>query len=366
MTKANNLTFTVPRYQYLDDQAVLTQDLPDWAKSFDNILEAYKGMLYSRYFDEKAINLQRTGLLRTYPPAIGQEAIGVGIASAMREGDILCGYYRDQALQLQRGMKPEEILRYWGGHEDGNNYQNPAFKNDLPICVPIGTQCVQAVGAAFAQQYKKTNAVTVCVIGDGGTSQGDFYEALNAAALWKLPVIFIINNNGWAISIAREKQTASESLAQKAIAAGMEGVIVDGNDIIAMKEITEKAMEKARRGDGPTLIEAETFRLCDHTTADDATRYIPPEDSAKAKTQEPFIRTKQFLMDTFDWSEDKDLALKNSIKQSVQNAAERYLAIPKEPIGESWLHLFEKLPAALQEQRSAWIAREKKLRGSHD
>jgi len=366
MAKINDYNFTVSSHQCLDEHANVIGELPSWASSLDNLLKAYRSMLYSRMFDDKAIKLQRTGLLRTYPPAIGQEAVGVGVGLAMHAADVFCSYYRDQSIQLLRGIHPEEILRYWGGFEDGNNYQNPSRKYDLPVCVPIGTQCLHAVGVAYALKYKESNSVVVCSIGDGGTSQGDFYEAINAAAVWKLPLIFVVNNNRWAISIPTEKQTAAQTIAQKAIAAGMEGVVVDGNDVMAVKAITDAAVEKARSGDGPTLIEAQTFRLCDHTTADDATRYIPKNDRLEAEKKEPLIRLKKYLTKYHHWTEKQDKHLKAEIKDQVQQAADNYLDIVNEPIGVTWDHLFENLPVDLTEQKQAWITRQQNKRGNHD
>ena len=360
MAKIQEYPFSIVYHQYLNESSCLSDDAPLWAKEFEPIHGIYKAMLFARHFDEKAIRLQRTGLLRTFPPGIGQEAVGVGIAKAMQTHDIFCGYYRDQSTQLERGILPEEIFRYWGGYEDGNAYKNPDRKNDLPVCVPIGTQSLHAVGVAFAQHYKKTNAVTVTTIGDGGTSQGDFYEALNAAGHFKLPLVFIINNNQWAISIPRSAQTASETLAQKAIAAGIEGIMVDGNDPIAMQEITHRALEKARAGFGPTLIEAQTYRLCDHTTADDATRYAPSDERKMAEKKEPIARFKKYLVNQFDWNEEKDAALQQEITQSIQSAADRYLAMPKEYVGATWDHLYEILPVQYYDQKNDWIARENK------
>lgn len=366
MSKINSYSFSIAKYQFLNEFGQLSDDAPDWASDFDQVLTAYRGMLFSRAFDEKAINLQRTGLLRTYPPAIGQEAVGVGLGLAMSEHDIMCSYYRDHPTHLLRGITPEEVFRFWGGYEDGNVFQHPSRKNDLPICVPIGTQSLHAVGVAYAQQMKYTDVVTVTTIGDGGTSQGDYYEALNAAGHWNLPLVFIVNNNQWAISIPRKAQTATETLAQKAIAAGIEGVIVDGNDVVAMQTIAQQAIDKARKGLGPTLIEAQTYRLCDHTTADDATRYMPANERKDAEMFEPIKRLKIYLQNQFDWNEPKDQSLIKEIKQQIQAATDRYLQLKPEPIGIAWENLYQDLPIQYQDQKQAWIKREKKLKQGVD
>ena len=347
-------TFTIPSYQYLNDKCEIIHPIPAWLQQSSILEQSLYGIYLSRALDQKAINMQRTGQMGTYPAATGQEAIGVGIALAMRPDDIMCGYYRDQTTQLLRGIKVEEILRYWGGYEDGNNYQDPNRKHDMPICVPIATQSLHAVGIAYAQQYRNTGKVVVTTIGDGGTSQGDFYEALNAAALWKLPLVFIINNNQWAISISRGSQTAAETLAQKALAAGMEGVIVDGNDVFAMAEITKQAIEKARNGGGPTLIEAQTFRLCDHTTVDDASRYIPQSEIEEAKTKEPLLRLTQYAKNYHQWSDEKLQALQQQAEKNINQSLEKYFKLPAENHNTTWQHLYETLPIQFYEQSLEW------------
>ena len=228
-------------------------------------------MVLTRAFDLKAVSLQRTGRLGTYAVSLGQEAVSVGVASAMRQEDVLLPSYRDNGTLLWRGVKMEEILLYWGGDERGNLSSGPA--HDFPFCVPVGSQAPHAAGVAYAFKFRKEPRVAVCLLGDGATSKGDVYEAMNFAGVQKLPLVFVVNNNQWAISVPLKLQTACETLAQKAIAAGFAGEQVDGNDVIAVRDAAEQAIAAARNGQGPRLIEALTYRLGDHTTADDAARY---------------------------------------------------------------------------------------------
>ncbi len=342
--------FEIPYTQLLDEQGKLSGELPAFAHSTDTLKALYSTMVRTRLFDKKAIALQRTGKMGTYAPINGQEAISTAIGHAMRPDDVLIPYYRDYAAQFQRGVSMAEILAYWGGDERGNHYESQA--SDLPICVPIASQCLHAAGVAFAFKHRKQPRVAVVCIGEGGTSEGDFYEAMNVSGVWKLPVVFVVNNNQWAISVSISKQTAVKTIAQKAIAAGFEGIQVDGNDLLGTRQVIGEAIEKARRGDGPTLVEALTFRLCDHTTADDATRYQPREDVQRATLQEPIRRFKQFLEDEQIWSESDEAALQKASSQEVQHAVDTYLNQPTQSIGSAFDYHFETLPDYLIEQRA--------------
>ena len=342
--------FDIQYTQFLDDAGKLTQALPAWANDPETLVTLYRNMVLARVFDAKAIALQRTGKMGTYAPIHGQEAIGTAMGHAMKKEDVLVPYYRDYAAQIQRDVKMSEIYLYWGGDEQGSNFKHN--KEDLPLCVPIASQCLHAAGVAFAMKYRQQKRVAVCAIGDGGTSEGDFYEALNVAGDWNLPVVFVINNNQWAISVPLSKQTRTETLAQKAIAAGFEGVQVDGNDIIATRDVLGNAIEKARTGGGPTLVEAMTYRLCDHTTADDAGRYQPKEEVEEAKKHEPIGRFKRFLMTEKHWDEAKEAAWQESCAQQVQKAVEEYVNAPLQPIESMFDYHYATLPDYLIEQRA--------------
>lgn len=345
--------FEIPYIQILNPKGELCAPLPDFAKDNHLLIQLYQQMVRARMFDKKAIALQRTGKMGTYAPINGQEAISTSIGSAMKTEDVLVPYYRDYPAQFQRGVKMSEILRYWGGDERGSQFS--CNSEDLPICVPIASQCLHAAGIAFAFKYRNQPRVAVVCIGDGGTSEGDFYEAINVAGTWKLPVVFVINNNQWAISVPLSQQTASKTLAQKAIAAGFEGVQVDGNDILAARQIIGEAIEKARRGEGPTLVEALTYRLCDHTTADDATRYQLSDEVTMASEREPIRRFRHYLHQQQLWDEKKEKHLIETCTEEVQQAVDEYLNTTPQPISSMFDYHYAELPEYLVEQRAIAI-----------
>lgn len=342
--------FDITYTQYLNEQGELVHEIPPFAKDHSLLKELYKVMVLTRTFDKKAIALQRTGKMGTYAPINGQEAISTAIGNAMKPEDVFVPYYRDYAAQLQRGVKMSEILAFWGGDERGSNFANNA--EDLPICVPIASQCLHAAGVAFAFQYRNQPRVAVVCIGEGGTSEGDFYEAMNVAGTWNLPIVFVVNNNQWAISVPRDKQTNTQTIAQKAIAAGFTGKQIDGNDILATRQVIGDAIEKARRGEGPTLIEAITYRLCDHTTADDATRYQPAKEVDQAKPKEPIARFKHFLMEEKIWNADDEEKLVMECTEKVELSVDEYLNMQPQPVTSIFDYHYAELPEYLVEQRA--------------
>src|SRR6202051_1688574 len=267
--------FEVRHRNYLAPDGTVRKRLPDFAADFDLLASLLRAMALTRAFDLKAVALQRTGRLGTYAVSLGQEAVSVGIASAMREEDVLLPSYRDNGALLWRGVKLEEILLFWGGDERGNCFSGPL--HDFPFCVPVGSQAPHAAGVAYAFKLRKEPRVAVCLFGDGATSKGDVYEAMNFAGVHKLPVVFVATNNQWAISVPFRLQTACETLAQKAIAAGFIGEQVDGNDIVATHAAAEEAIEAARNGRGPCFIEAVTYRLRGPKNAGAAAGAPPPE-----------------------------------------------------------------------------------------
>lgn len=346
VTKAQ---FAIAYYRYLDPEGKVEQPLPLFAENNTLLLAMYRAMLLARLFDKKAISLQRTGQIGTYPSYWGQEAIGVGIGAAMQAEDIFCPYYRDCGTQLWRGVTMEEILLYWGGDERGNDFANNA--HDFPICVPIATQVLYAAGAAAALQLRGLKRAVVTTIGDGGTSRGDFYEAMNVAGLWTLPLVFVINNNQWAISVPRSKQTRAETLAQKAMAAGISGCQIDGNDVIAVTQAVEVALAKAREGKGPSVIEALSYRMGDHTTADDASRYRPEEERRLHEEHDPLLRMKGFLIQKHLWDDAREAALIKALTQEIEAAVERFRHKPLPRPESMWDFLYAVLPQAYQSVR---------------
>jgi pyruvate dehydrogenase E1 component alpha subunit len=313
------------------------------------LLAFYRAMTRARALDGKAIALQRTGQLGTFASALGQEAVGVGVASAMTPRDILVPSYRDHAAQFLRGMTMAECLLYWGGDERGSDFGGP--RGDFPNCVPVATQIAHAVGAAYAFSLRKEDRVAVTFIGDGGTSNGAFYEALNMAGVWKTPVVIVINNNGWAISTPRSLESAAATLAQKGVAAGVACQQVDGNDVVAVHDITRRAIAKARAGDGPSLIEALTYRLGDHTTADDATRYRDPDVVQHEWTREPIARLRTYLLCKGLWSKELEAELLKQCNAEVTEAVATYLSTPPAACDAMFDHLYEETPRSLEPQR---------------
>jgi len=348
-----NQEFTTKCSRYLDTQGQLLELLPDYLANRNVLVSLYHHLVLTRLFDETAINLQRTGLMGTYASSKGQEAIGAAIGQAMLSDDIFIPYYRDISAQIQRGVKLEEILHYWGGDERGSNFSNQS--NDFPLCVPISTQLCHAIGIAYALKYQSKPSVAVVTCGDGATSKGDFYEALNIAGAMSLPTLFVINNNQWAISVPVEQQTASETIAHKALAVGIPAVRVDGNDVLAMVINVTKALEQVRQTGKPFFIEALTYRLCDHTTADDASRYMDKQTLEDANTKEPLIRYKRFLIEQYHWTDNEDKTLYGKCQQHINNAVEAYKNIPDQQPGEFFDYMYEQLPTDLAAQKQSFI-----------
>lgn len=275
--------------------------------SKEELLKMYKVMTLGRTADIKALQYQRQGRMLTYAPNKGQEAAQVGAMAALEQQDWLVPAFRELNAMLYKGVTLEQIYLYWYGNEWGNHF-NEGVKV-LPIDVIIGSQINHAAGVAYASKILKKNEVAVATIGDGGTSHGEFYEGMNFAATYDAPLVVVIQNNQYAISTPRAKATRAATLAQKAVAFGIPGIQVDGNDILAMYVATKAAADHARAGKGPVLIEAVTYRLGPHTTSDDPTIYRSNEEVAEWELKDPLIRFKKYLIDKGYWTEDEDLAL---------------------------------------------------------
>ncbi len=351
----HELRVEVPFVSLLDSLGQLSDACPAWLYQPELLMRAYRHLLLTRRFDQRAVSLQRTGLLGTYASCLGQEAVSTGIGLAMQADDLLAPYYRDQATQLLRGVSMMEILRYWGGDEAGNNFTQS--RHDLPNCVPIATQISHAAGMAMSLRLRHQAQAVVTTCGDGATSRGDFYEPLNLAGVWHLPLVIVINNNQWAISVPRQAQTAATTLAQKAVAAGIPGLQVDGNDVLAVTAVVHEALERARAGKGPTLIEAVTYRLCDHTTADDMRRYCAPERLEQAQKEEPLIRMRSYLEHIKGWTEQDELNLVADIDTDIEHQVQAYLNLPPPDPNSMFDYLYANLPEELKAQRQSLIAR---------
>ena len=343
-------SFEIECSQFLDAEGRATARLPAFAQDPANLTPLYRDMVLARAFDAKAIALQRTGRLGTYASILGQEAVGVGLASAMNADDVLVPSFREQAAQLARGVTLVEEFLYWGGDERGSDFAGP--REDFPASIPVGSHAPHACGVALAFKLRGEPRAAVCVFGDGATSKGDVAEALNLAGAWNLPVVFVICNNQWSISVPRKAQSAARTLAQKAIAAGIEGEQVDGNDVIAVRHATDRALAKARAGGGPHVIEALTYRLGDHTTADDASRYRDDDAVSGHWKEDPIARLRQHLIATEAWTKEDEEVLIADCAARIDAAVEQYLATDPQPPEAMFDHLYATLPPALAGQRA--------------
>lgn len=342
-------SFEIAWHQYLDANGVAVRDMPGFAHDAARLLELYRSMLRTRLFDRKAVALQRTGQMGTYASSLGQEATAAGVGAAMRREDVFLPTYREQGVYLARGVTMAELLLYWGGDECGMAFAG--VPDDFPVAIPIATHLPHAVGVAWAFQYRKQARVAVGMCGDGATSKGDFYEAINAAGVWQLPCVFVVVNNGWAISMPRAQQSRCETLAQKAIAAGIPGEQVDGNDVIAVFDRVGAALERARSGGGPTLVETLSYRVSDHTTADDATRYRSEEEVRAQAARDPIDRLRRFMVAAGVLSETADADIKHELELELESAVAEYLATPPRGTRTMFDCLYAELPDALASQR---------------
>lgn len=334
--------------RFISPSGETTAPLPEFAREPAELVKLYRAMVLTRTFDAKAIALQRTGQLGTYASSLGQEAVAVGVAAAMQADDVLLPSFREHGSQIWRGVTLKELFLYWGGDERGNDFAGP--REDFPNCVPVGTHAPHAVGVALAFRLRGQKRAAVCVFGDGATSKGDVAEALNMAGAWRAPAIFVVNNNGWAISMPVAKQTAAATLAQKAMAAGIPGWRIDGNDVVAVRQATADALAAARRGEGAALIEAVTYRLSDHTTADDAGRYRSDADVSRHWPEEPVARLRTYLTRIGAWGREQEDGLLRACSEEVERAAADYLAEPPQGIAAMFDRTYATMPADLAEQ----------------
>ncbi len=327
------------------------------------LLKMYRVMLMTRALDDRAMRAQRQGRIGFYVPCRGSEACHIGSAAALEAEDWIFPSYRETGIPLLRGLALDPMIAQLVGNTadivKGRQMPNHFAFKDIhftSISSPIGTQITQATGAAMAARYRKDGRVVLTFMGDGGTSSNDFHSGLNFAAVAKAPIVFFITNNQWAISCPVSEQTASETLAEKAAAYGMPGVRVDGNDIFAVYEATRKAAERARAGEGPTLIEALTFRMSSHTSSDDAGKYVPKEMFAEWEKKDPVDRLRNYLMAHGLWDAAREAALLAECSEQVAAAFKRVLSQPGQPIAGMFDDVFAEMPATLQRQREEFLA----------
>ena len=351
----------IPFYRFLDEEGEAIEPLPEWTSNPEILIDYYRTMVIARAADAKAIALQRTGQMGTYPSCLGQEAISAVSCSLMDKKDVLIPYYRDLPGLMKRGVPVSDVLLYWGGDERGSS--NPAWGQDFPNCVPIATQAGHAAGVATALKIRHDNQIALISLGDGATSKGDFLESLNLAGTWQLPMVFVINNNQWAISVPRKIQSGAPTLAQKGVSAGLPSIQVDGNDVIALHEAVSQAIDRARHGKGATVIEAISYRLSDHTTADDASRYRDSEELQQAWNKEPIKRLRNFLHHHGHWGETKEQALKAEAAKIVEKEVKTYLETPLPKIADLFDYHYAHMPAQLEKQKQEALAKEPSANG---
>ncbi|MBI5810228.1 MAG: pyruvate dehydrogenase (acetyl-transferring) E1 component subunit alpha [Deltaproteobacteria bacterium] len=294
------------------------------------IREIFEAIILARTFNQRALSLQREGRLGTYASILGQEASQVGSAFAFDKDDWIFPSFRETAVFLTRGYPIWMMFRYWLGDERG--MKSPDDINIFPMCVPVGSQIPHAAGAALAMKLKGVKSAAAAYFGDGGSSRGDFHEALNIAGVFKAPAIFLCQNNQWAISVPRARQTAAATIAERAGGYGIEGIQVDGNDVFAVYKATKDALERARAGGGPTLIECFTYRLDDHTTSDDASRYRAEEEVEAWKKKEPLIRLRLYMEKKGLWTKEyEDKAVEKAVAMVDAAIAEEEAFPPPSP-----------------------------------
>jgi pyruvate dehydrogenase E1 component alpha subunit len=320
--------------------------LPDL--EVEEIVEGYRQMVRMRAFDDKALKLQRQGRMGTWPPIKGQEAVQAGVGLAMGDADWLIPAFREHGVMLMRGVPGHLLYAYWSGDERGSHF--PEDVRCFPVSVPVGSQWQHGAGVGLSLKLRDEEAAAVTFGGDGSTSEGDFHEALNFATVFETRTVFVIQNNQWAISIPLAQQTASQTLAQKAHAYGLPGIQVDGNDLLAVYAATTEALERARSGGGPTLIEAVTYRLGDHTTADDASRYRSEEEVREWAARDPILRVGRYLEAVGAWDQAQEEALAAEAVAWVDEQVKALEAMPAPDPEDVFRFMYADLPPHLEEQ----------------
>ena len=285
------------------------------------LVRAYNSMILTRAADDKSVKLQRQGRLGAYPPSLGQEASQLGPTMALEERDWLVWAFRELGALIWKGVPLWRLLLYWMGNEEGSNY--PKGLRVTPCTVPVASQIPHAVGIAYASMLKEEDAVTMVYFGEGGSSQGDFHEGMNFAGIYKVPIVFVCQNNQYAISLKRTMQTAAPTIAQKAIAYGFKGIQVDGNDLLALYVAGKEAVDRARAGQGPTLIESYTYRRGDHTTSDDASRYRNKEEIVEWESKDPLLRLKKYLERKGFWDDEREQEAWEGARATVEEAVRK-------------------------------------------
>src|SRR5262245_15188854 len=344
--------FAVEYLSILDSDGNLDTTLePDLAP--DELRRIYRAMVLGRRLDERMVRLQRQGRIGTFAPIKGQEAAQIGSVATLARTDWMVPSFRETAAMVWRGWPVEKLLLFFAGCLEGG-HPGPD-QRDLPIAIPVATQLPHAVGLAYAAQYRGDDAVVMVYFGDGATSEGDFHEAMNFAGVWHLPIVFVCQNNQWAISVPLKKQTHSRTIAQKALAYGLPGIQVDGNDVLAVYAASREAVERAREGDGPTLIECVTYRLGVHTTADDPTKYRSEEEVKEWERKDPLTRFSAYL-------EKKNLlesGLEQQVDEEIARAVQAFESMPPPDPLRMFDHAYAEMPPLLRAEREEMAERQR-------
>jgi len=339
--------FEVEYLQILDEYGKCDEKLmPKLSK--EQIKKLYETMVLARTFDDKSFSMQRQGRIGTYIQFKGQEAAQVGATFAIEDKDWLFPMYRSGAALIARKHPMHQLLQYNGG--DIRGLISPKDVNNFPIAIPVGTHTPHAVGAAWASKLKGDESVSLVFMGEGATSKADFLTSMNFAGVYQVPVVFVCENNQYAISVPRKIQTHAETIAQKAIAFGFKGIQVDGNDIFAVYKAVKEAVDNARKGKGPTLIECYTYRMCDHSTSDDAARYRSKKELEEWQKKDPIKRLERYMGN----KNILNIAYKEKVakqtKEKVEKEVEIYENTTPPNKDDMFKYMFKEMPTQLKEQ----------------
>ena len=348
------VSYSIDRVEVMDPEGVVDAALmPDLGA--EQIRRLYETMVLTRRFDERMFKLQRQGRLGTFGRVAGQEGAHVGAAFALRPDDWLVPAFREMGALILRGIPLAQLLQFWGGDERGGAFSKEL--RTLPVAIPVGTHMLHAVGIAWAMKQAGEDVAVLTFFGEGATSEGDFNEAMNMAGVFRVPVVFFCQNNQYAISVPYTKQTASPTVAQKALAYGMFGVQVDGNDVFAVYRVVKEALERARTGKEPTLIEAYTYRVMDHTTSDDASRYRSEDEVEQWRGRDPIERLARYMRANRLLDDAGAAEVLAEAEREVAEAVEAFEAIPPPAPEEIFKHVYAGLTPQLAEQQAGLLAR---------
>ncbi|MDW7710576.1 MAG: pyruvate dehydrogenase (acetyl-transferring) E1 component subunit alpha [Deferrisomatales bacterium] len=318
----------------------------------DRVRRLYGRLHAIRAADRMALKLQREGRMGTYAPMEGQEACQLA-ADALGASDWLVPSYRETGAMWLRGVPLATLYRYWIGDERGSVW--PEELRVLPVSIPVGSQALHAVGLGWAMKLRGEASAVLVYFGDGATSEGEVLEAMNFAGVFGTPTVFFCQNNQYAISVPRKRQTAARTIAQKAVAFGFPGIQVYGNDLLAVLGAVGEALDRARSGQGPALVEALTYRLGPHTTADDPTRYRDDTEVARMRAFDPLLRVRRYLEGRGLWSEEDEVALEASVREEVDRAVAEAYSLPEPDPAGIFDYTYAELPPDLRRQKEAFL-----------